>query len=833
MGRLPDGRFVLGSQGSLYVQTTWGSPTKTKIDGNNITFDPSFIAVRNSTSGLLGAGGSFGASSGLYGFNPSTPSTKLASTALATLQNYSAVYWKHPTSGREGWLIGGPNEATGKHNLTFVSADGAKKGAVTGIISTYSSGICVDSAANVFAATSEFSTATAADSEKVFKFTSDQIDAAVTAVISNTPAPVDRANATMVHQFQGAASIAVDATGRVWAGAYNNIIEVYDPSNGVVRSYTPDHPVIQNAAGPIAYQVQTFNHAGIDYVGFLASDSFTTPRTSIIQGYKPVSELTTPTRAVSFATAAATKKEADGSMTVTVSITPAPTTTVTVPITVSGTAAKGKDFAVSTAPVTFDATHTSQDITITIIDNPTDDVIDSKTVVLTLGDAVPSSQAFTALEGKTFTLTIQDDDHKPVIPATQDFATGEIGSAYYYKVVATGTGITKYTATGLPHGMSIDMTTGIITGRPTVAGEYDAIWITATGSAGVTTSKGFYLKVDDFSPAAHGSFVGLVDRSHPATSSLGARLDLSVAANASFTGKVTIGATPYSFSGPLDTSTTNPTVTATFTRNKTSYTLAFTIDANTGALSGAKVTGWKGQSATPQTGLHNFLAATPGGPATDDPHGATYGCVNLGAGASAVVTIRAADGATFASTAPLGPNGETLVYQSAYAVPGSMLGQLTIANDTPHTVSGSLGWTRPNQASGGWANEISLTAKGGKYRAVSGSTIIMDLPENPGNNGEIILQDGEISPAIHVPFQVSAPALVSIATGSKLTFTNSNGVFTGSYNYGGLIIPFQGMVVPDPTTLNLFDATGVGYFLTPGTDSVVIRSGMVLLSAVP
>ena len=230
-------------------------------------------------------------------------------------------------------------------------------------------------------------------------------------------------------------------------------------------------------------------------------------------------------------------------------------------------------------------------------------------------------------------------------------------------------------------------------------------------------------------------------------------------------------------------------------------------------------------------GLHNFLAVSPGGP--DYPKGASFGSINVQANGSAAVVVHGAEGTTFACTSPVGVNGESIVYQCAYAVKGTMLGSFTIANDVVHTVAGSIGWTRPIQSGGGWTNELTLGAVGGKYRPVSGSTIVMDLPTKSPSNGDMLLQDGGVSPAIHVPFSVAAPASVTVPAGTKLTFTVSTGAFSGSYNYGGLILPFQGLIIPKTDTANLYDGRGLGYFLTPGTDSVVIRSGMVTLSAAP
>lgn len=842
LARLPDGRFVLGDEGTLSVQNTWGAAAKTSIDNNGLLFDPSFVAVKDATSALLGEGG-FAGPSGLHKFNPSTPGTPVVATPLITLQNFSAVYWKHPTSGREGWLIGGAN-ASGSHNLTFVSADGTKSGAVTGALSTYSSGICVDAAANVYASLNEFMTANAADSEKVLKFTADQIDAAVAAAISGTPAPLAKGDAVMVHQFDAAASIAVDAMNRVWAAGYLGHVQVYDPVTGIVRTIVPDHPAIKNAAGPTAYQLQSFVHDGVNYIGFLANDSFTNTGTSLIEGHKRAAEITT--NSVFFAQSSMSKTEADGSVSIGVTLSLEPSTKVTVPFTVGGTAVKGKDYTLTQTSVSFiPGGVLTQNITLKINDNTVDDVIDNKTVVIKLGTSTPAAQNYVVDTTKdTFTLTITDDDHKPVIAAAQNFIGGKVGTDYNYQMLLDSGVATKFTASGLPPGMSINPLTGVISGKPTVPGEYDQIWITATNSAGVSTSAGYYIKVDDFAPAAHGTFVGLVDRVGDSTSGLGGRLDLDVTKTASFTGRVTVGAVPYALSGVLDTSATNPTGGAQFTRNSVKYDVSFTLNAGTGALNGSIVphitsqvgvnatgiNGWKALAFSPLAGLHNFAAFSPGGPIPGDPYGATFGTVTVLTSGAASAVCHAADGAAFSTSGPMGPDGQVLLYQTAYAVPGSLIGVLAIANDAPHTVTGDLSWTRPAQATGGWGGQIPLEAQGGKYRPVSGSGIVMNLPATVGNNATLFLQDGGLSSNQSTGLHLFSPAVVSIPAPYKLTITNSTGAFSGSFRNGAAVVPFQGVIVPSTLSADPFDGSGVGYFLTPGSGSVVTRSGKVLLS---
>ncbi len=71
---------------------------------------------------------------------------------------------------------------------------------------------------------------------------------------------------------------------------------------------------------------------------------------------------------------------------------------------------------------------------------------------------------------------------------TSGNATGQVGLAFTYPIVATGN-VRSYNATGLPAGLIVDTNTGIISGTPTTAGTYSVtLQATYTGQCG-TISK--------------------------------------------------------------------------------------------------------------------------------------------------------------------------------------------------------------------------------------------------------------------------------------------------------------------------------------------------------
>jgi len=77
-------------------------------------------------------------------------------------------------------------------------------------------------------------------------------------------------------------------------------------------------------------------------------------------------------------------------------------------------------------------------------------------------------------------------------------ASGTIGAPFYFKVLALE-GVSAYTATGLPTGLSFDSATGAISGTPSTNGTFQ-ISLSATNSS-VTTSATLTLTIDDQPPA--------------------------------------------------------------------------------------------------------------------------------------------------------------------------------------------------------------------------------------------------------------------------------------------------------------------------------------------
>jgi len=85
----------------------------------------------------------------------------------------------------------------------------------------------------------------------------------------------------------------------------------------------------------------------------------------------------------------------------------------------------------------------------------------------------------------TLTITISAGASTPEITSATT-ATGTVGTAFSYTITASGSP-TSYSASGLPSTLSINTTTGVISGTPTATGTY-SVTIGATNSAGTGTA---------------------------------------------------------------------------------------------------------------------------------------------------------------------------------------------------------------------------------------------------------------------------------------------------------------------------------------------------------
>ena len=153
----------------------------------------------------------------------------------------------------------------------------------------------------------------------------------------------------------------------------------------------------------------------------------------------------------------------------------------------------------------------------------------------------------------------------PIITGPSTLPSGVVGAAYPTTTITASSGLPPYnwTATGLPPGLTIGPTTGIISGIPTTAGAY-AVTVTVTDSASLTFSANFPIAVIASAPIANLSPASLTfSAQSSSTQSAAQTVTLSNTGNA----PLSITGTGISISGPnatdfLQTNTCGTSVAA-------------------------------------------------------------------------------------------------------------------------------------------------------------------------------------------------------------------------------------------------------------------------------
>ncbi|MDH6119877.1 hypothetical protein ABH930_001117 [Kitasatospora sp. GAS204A] len=192
----------------------------------------------------------------------------------------------------------------------------------------------------------------------------------------------------------------------------------------------------------------------------------------------------------------------------------------------------------------------------------------------------------------TITADFNQTSSAGVTVANPGNQTGTVGGAASVQVSATDTtgGTLSYAATGLPAGLSIDSSTGLISGTPTASGTSN-VTVTATDSTGPSGSTTFSWTVD----AVAGNTV-TVTNPGTQTSTVGSGASLQIAAGDSASGQtltysatglpagLSINSTTGQITGtPTTAGTSSVTLTATDTTNASgSTTFSWTVDPSSG-----------------------------------------------------------------------------------------------------------------------------------------------------------------------------------------------------------------------------------------------------------
>ena len=443
---------------------------------------------------------------------------------------------------------------------------------------------------------------------------------------------------------------------------------------------------------------------------------------------------------------------------------------------------------------------------------------------------------------KIFTLTVHSSFQLPVVqPITPPVTT--VGTSYSHFIAALNYP-SRFIVSGLPAGLRLNPTSGEITGRPSVAGVFN-LQVRAANTAGTSLGLTLPLVVKPIARSLLGSFSGWTTRDAVANSSLGSRWSLSVAANGSFSVKLTTGGKSAFAKGFL--AATSPQVVVSLAGQALSLSLDASTGLVTGSHGGATVQGWRSvwnavtQPAMQHAGYYSFgmsLANPLDQGIANIPQGTGFCTLTVAPSGAVTLLGRTADGQAIITTAALGPNGQIAVIAPLYKNTGSLLGQCTLTADAggnyaANEITGQLSWAKaaafgpvPLKVEGGY---LAPSAKGG---------IVLGLPA-PGNVS-LLFTDGGLADSATDPDLVALPLTDAFrflppasAVKHAITVNRSTGAITGSFTLTELSpplvrrVPFQAQILrgTDGSTKAL------GYFLlrqiSPATSTL---SGGVRLS---
>ncbi len=411
-----------------------------------------------------------------------------------------------------------------------------------------------------------------------------------------------------------------------------------------------------------------------------------------------------------------------------------------------------------------------------------------------------------------------------LLPADGRMPGAETGGFYSWAPSITGTA-TRFSAAGLPRGLTINPQTGVITGTPGVFGNFN-VRIAVSGPGG-TGSTILPLKVTSPFLPVSGSYFGLVEPQSLLNAGLGGSMQATVTNTGVFTGRLVNGTGIFSFRGTFD-SRGRAMVTiprAGQAALQLDLTLGLTgLQANRlgGTLSDGTSTTvlatrrnvWQARTnpASQYAGYHTLGLEPAADPAL--PQGWGYASLTANTAGMATFSGRLADGTPWTWSAALWPDGQIPVHLALYAGRrGVLSGLANIDAMTPERpLSGDWLWVRPSGGGRIYPAGFStrLTVQGGLYVAPAAGVRIIGLAG--GNDNARFTAGGAGSTVLTVTAQNTA-IIPAGGVLRSMAINPSRGLILGTVVFPNPNRTAQFLGVLLGGSLN----QGRGYSLMPGT----------------
>lgn len=381
---------------------------------------------------------------------------------------------------------------------------------------------------------------------------------------------------------------------------------------------------------------------------------------------------------------------------------------------------------------------------------------------------------------------------------------------------------TSYKLRGkLPAGVKLDAVTGQLSGRPTKPGAY-SFFMSAANAAGTSPEIEVIWQIEAFPREAVGVWSGRVEHGPDLNDELGGSLKITVSSTGSYSGRLTLGARTFTWTGLIDALPRGQSPTTSFAiaqgKVPAAITGSFNLDLGNGLLSGScqntlvgstrSLTGSKSpwsstlKPVSASAAFNTAVFIPPGALEERDedyPQGSGWAVLTLSPSGSVAWTGKLAEGASITGSIPMGPGGQVSMHQLLYAGTGSLQGLVTL-NANTGLADGSLKWIKkPVSANGvrsykGGIPLHSLNARGALYTRPAKDAMLLGLQppvSTLDQNARMLFTGASITGSTFGQgFQVTPSGTARIPAGTPLnpqaltlSLTASNGRLSGSFTF--------------------------------------------------